>query len=103
FALARRLAGTRICVNCLHPGVVASNLLPGWLRLIKPLLSRRILDVEDGARTTLHLALAEGAGAVTGRYFDERQQVACAAKLAHDLRLQETLWRKSSLWSGVAP
>ncbi|HYC10110.1 MAG TPA: SDR family oxidoreductase [Steroidobacteraceae bacterium] len=103
FALARRLAGTRICVNCLHPGVVASNLLPRWLRLIKPLLSRRILDVEDGARTTLHLALAEGAGAVTGRYFDERQQAASAAQLAHDVRLQETLWRKSSLWSGVAP
>ena len=103
FALARRLSGTRICVNCLHPGVVASNLLPRWLRLIKPLLSRRILNVEDGARTTLHLALAAGAGAVTGRYFDEWQQVACAAKLAHDVPLQETLWRKSSMWSAVAP
>jgi retinol dehydrogenase 12 len=103
FALARRLSGTRICVNCLHPGVVASNLLPRWLRLIKPLLSRRILNVEDGARTTLHLALAAGAGAVTGRYFDERQQIARAAKLAHDVALQEALWRKSSLWSGVAP
>src|ERR1700685_3175470 len=28
FALARRYSGTRVCVNCLHPGVVATNLLP---------------------------------------------------------------------------
>jgi NAD(P)-dependent dehydrogenase (short-subunit alcohol dehydrogenase family) len=102
FALARRLAGTGVCVNCLHPGVVATNLLPRWLRLIKPLLSPEILNVEDGARTTLHLALAAGVRGVTGRYFDERQQTACAAALANDVQLQETLWSKSSLWSGVA-
>ena len=49
--------GTSICVNCLHPGVVATNLLPRWLRLIKPLLSPVILDDERGARTTLLWAL----------------------------------------------
>ncbi len=32
-ALARQLAGSGITVNCLHPGVVATNLLPGWLNL----------------------------------------------------------------------
>ncbi len=46
-----------ICVNCLHPGVVATNLLPRWLRVVKPLLSRVIFDAERGARTTLYLAL----------------------------------------------
>jgi retinol dehydrogenase 12 len=102
FALARRLAATRIRVNCLHPGVVASNLLPRWLRLIKPLLSRTILDVEDGARTTLHLALAAGAGEVSGRYFDEHQHPVQASALANDVQLQETLWNMSSVWSGVA-
>jgi NAD(P)-dependent dehydrogenase (short-subunit alcohol dehydrogenase family) len=101
FALARRLAGTRICVNCLHPGIVATNLLPPWLRLIKPLLSPGIVDAERGARTTLHLALADSVAGVTGRYFDEHQQPAASAPLAHDLQLQETLWRMSSLWTGV--
>lgn len=50
FALARRLAGTGISVNCLHPGVVATNLLPRWLRVIKPLITRGIFDAERGAR-----------------------------------------------------
>ena len=103
FALARRLAGTGICVNCLHPGVVATNLLPRWLRLIKPLLSPEILNVEDGARTTLYLALSDAVGGVTGRYFDERQQAAPAATLANDVQLQETLWNKSSLWVAAMP
>jgi NAD(P)-dependent dehydrogenase (short-subunit alcohol dehydrogenase family) len=102
FALARRLAGTRICVNCLHPGVVATNLLPQWLRLIKPLLSR-VIDVERGARTTLYLALADGVAGVSGRYFDEHQQPVPASSLANDVTLQESLWRMSSVWAGVCP
>jgi len=102
FALARRLAGTRICVNCLHPGVVATNLLPRWLRLIKPFLSS-VVDVERGARTTLHLALAESVAGQTGGYFDEYQRPAPAAALANDVKLQESLWRMSCLWAGVCP
>jgi NAD(P)-dependent dehydrogenase (short-subunit alcohol dehydrogenase family) len=102
FALARRLAGTRICVNCLHPGVVATNLLPRWLRLIKPLLSS-VVDVERGACTTLFLALEDSVAGVTGRYFDEHQRAAPASTLANDVTLQESLWRMSALWTGVCP
>ena len=101
FALARRLATTRICVNCLHPGVVASHLLPAWLRIIKPLLSPVMLDVEAGARTTLHLALADSAAGVTGRYYDEYQNPQAASLLANDVQLQQLLWSKSCLWTGV--
>jgi retinol dehydrogenase 14 len=100
FALARRLSGTRIRANCLHPGVVATNLLPWWLRLVKPLFSE-VVGVERGARTTLHLALAESVGGLTGCYVDEHQQVAVASPLAADVQLQESLWRTSSLWTGA--
>jgi NAD(P)-dependent dehydrogenase (short-subunit alcohol dehydrogenase family) len=100
FALARRLSATRIRANCLHPGVVATNLLPRWLRLVKPLLSE-VVGVEHGARTTLHLALAESVAGMSGCYFDERQNVALASPLAADVQLQESLWRLSSLWTGA--
>lgn len=100
FALARRLSDTRICVNCLHPGVVATNLLPRWLRLLKPLLSE-VVDAERGARTTLHLALSAGVAGVTGRYFDEHQNPALASPLAADVELQESLWRASAHWTGA--
>jgi NAD(P)-dependent dehydrogenase (short-subunit alcohol dehydrogenase family) len=38
FALARRLVSTGVTANCLHPGVVATNLLPRWLQIIKPFM-----------------------------------------------------------------
>lgn len=101
FALARHLSGTRICANCLHPGVVATNLLPRWLRVVKPLISRVIFNPERGARTTLHLALSAEAAGISGRYFDENQMPQPAAPLANDVQLQESLWKMSAQWVGV--
>jgi NAD(P)-dependent dehydrogenase (short-subunit alcohol dehydrogenase family) len=103
FALARRLAGAGVSVNCLHPGVIASNLLPRWLRLVKPLISRPVFNVERGARTTLFLALAPEVAGRTGLYFDEYQVPRCASALARDIPLQESLWQASSRWVGLAP
>jgi retinol dehydrogenase 12 len=103
FALARRYSGTRVCVNCLHPGVVATNLLPAWLRAVKPLISRVIFDPERGARTSLYLALSNEVAGISGRYFDENQLPQPAATLANDLQLQESLWQASARWVGVAP
>jgi retinol dehydrogenase-12 len=103
FALARRYAGTRVCINCLHPGVVATNLLPVWLRVVKPLISRVMFDAERGARTSLYLALSDEVAGISGRYFDENQLPQPAATLANDLQLQESLWQASARWVGVAP
>jgi NAD(P)-dependent dehydrogenase (short-subunit alcohol dehydrogenase family) len=101
FALARRLAATGITVNCLHPGVVATHLLPGWLNLIRPLIRRSILTPEQGARTSLYLALDERAGALQGQYLDEQQQVRQAAAAAYDRLLQEQLLARSARWTGL--
>jgi retinol dehydrogenase-12 len=101
FALARRMAGTDISVNCLHPGVVATNLLPPWLRVVKPLITRGMFDSERGARTTIHLALEPSLAGVTGRYFDEYQLPQTAAPLANDIEQQESLWKMSAQWTGA--
>lgn len=103
FALARRMAGTGISVNCLHPGVVATNLLPRWLRVIKPLFTRVVFDPERGAGTTIHLALDHSVAGVTGRYFDEYQLPRAASALASDIELQESLWKTSVVWTGAPP
>ncbi len=102
FALARRLAGSRITVNCLHPGIVATNLLPQWLRPVQRMLNRVIFDPARGARTTLHLALAEEMALTSGRYFDEHQRIQPASPLANDATLQEALWTMSERWTGLA-
>jgi NAD(P)-dependent dehydrogenase (short-subunit alcohol dehydrogenase family) len=101
FALARRMAGTGISVNCLHPGVVATNLLPRWLRVVKPLITRSMFDAERGARTSIYLALDPSVAGITGRYFDEYQLPRDASPLASDVVLQESLWQLSVQWTGA--
>jgi NAD(P)-dependent dehydrogenase (short-subunit alcohol dehydrogenase family) len=101
FALSRRLEGTGVTANCLHPGVVATNLLPRWLKLIKPLLSRVMFDADRGSQTTLYLALSDEAQGVSGRYFDEHHRDVTASRIANDVALQESLWEASERWTGL--
>ena len=102
-ALARRLGGYDVTVNCLHPGVVATNLLPGWLRALYRLTGRPMIDAERGARTSLYLALSAEVAAVSGRYFNEDQREQRPSALARDLQQQERLWEASEQWTGLSP
>ena len=100
FALARRLAGSDVTANCLHPGVIASHLLPRWVQFFQRYLRGQMLDEERGARTTLYLAL-EAQLAGNGHYFDENARPQTASLLARDTALQEALWQRSLQWVGL--
>jgi hypothetical protein len=84
--------------NCLHPGVIRSNLLPGWVRVLKPLVSRGMIDVEAGAVASLRLATDPALAGVSGVYFDEVGRPCKASSMAHDIGLQEALWAASERW-----
>ena len=101
FALARRLEGKGITANCLHPGVVATNLLPRWLRAIRPILRPDLIDEERGAKTTLHLAMSDAVAGVSGKYFDEHQVAKTASPAANGVALQDALWDVSERWTGL--
>ena len=102
FALARRMAGTGVRVNCLHPGVVSTHLLPAWLRLVKPIISPEIIDAVAGARTTMYLALSDAGAELHGTYLDEHPAVVPASALAQDEALQEALWAASMRWGIIS-
>ncbi len=102
FALARRLEGSGVTANCLHPGVVATHLLPRWLQTLKPWFSRQMLDEERGARTTLHLALSDKVAGANGLYFDEHQHAQQASATARDVAVQEALWAASVRFTAPA-
>lgn len=86
-ALAKRLAGTSVTANCLHPGVIATKLLhagfgPGGA------------PPEQGASTPAYLASADEVAGVSGAYFiDYRPQK--PSRAARDEKLAEALWQKS--------
>lgn len=95
--LARRLEGTGVTANALHPGVIASdfgegNGLYGWF--MRRFFRMRGITVEAGAMTSIHLATAPELERVSGGYFVHRRPATCSAA-ARDADAAARLWRLS--------
>jgi retinol dehydrogenase 12 len=98
--LGRRLDGTGVTTYSLHPGAVATDV---WRRIpwpIRPLMTRRMLSPEDGAKTTLYCATAPELAAETGRYYDRCTSVEPSTAVTPELAAE--LWRRSADWVGTA-
>lgn len=97
YELARRLEGTGVTANCLHPGVIASEFglrtrgpVRWFFSLARPFLS----TPADGARTTLHVACAPELDGVSGKYFAE-QKIEASSAASMDRASAEKLWEIS--------
>jgi retinol dehydrogenase 12 len=69
--LGRRLEGTEVTAYSLHPGVVASQI---WRRVpwpVRQIVTRRMLTIEQGARTSLYCATSPEVAGETGLYYDK--------------------------------
>ncbi|WP_437876751.1 SDR family oxidoreductase [Sorangium sp. So ce513] len=91
-ALSRRLAGTGVTVNAVHPGVVATELTRDYPKLFMKLSQLFLLTPEQGAACSLHVATAPELDGVTGEYF-EKSRIKPAAAAALDEAAQERLWK----------
>lgn len=90
FELARRLVGTAVTANCLHPGVVDTNLGRDYSGLPRT-VSRGGLSWAEGAQTSLYLATAPEVAGVTGRYFRDEAETR-PSSTAQDETLARRLW-----------
>jgi retinol dehydrogenase 14 len=103
--LARRLAGTGVTSNSLHPGAVATNIWSGaplWAKPLIAILFRPFfISPQKGARTIVHLAASPDLEGVTGKYFEHGQAVA-PSPLAQDEALAKRLWDVSAGLVGLA-
>ena len=99
YELARRLAGTVVTANVLHPGVVSTAFGaedPAWVqRLLVPVLRPVMKSPAKGAATTIHLASAPGLVKVTGGYFVNSKPKR-SAKHSYDEAVAARLWRASA-------
>ncbi len=101
-ALARRLEGTGVTANAVHPGVVATDLARDYPQPLIKLLNLVLLTPEKGARPSLYLATAPELAATTGAYFD-KQRPRPASAHAVDRAAQDRLWTLSERLVGVTP
>lgn len=97
YELARKLRGTGVTVNCVHPGLVNSN----WGRSSAGALSVALkfagpfsISPEKGADTTIYLASSPEVADVTGKYFTKRKEVT-SSKESYDEAESQRLWQVS--------
>ncbi|HXX71943.1 MAG TPA: SDR family oxidoreductase [Candidatus Acidoferrum sp.] len=73
FELARRLETSGVTANCLHPGVVRTNIggtSPGLLfKIIVAAIRPFMLDPKQGAEGSVYLASSPAVSQVSGKYF----------------------------------
>jgi NAD(P)-dependent dehydrogenase (short-subunit alcohol dehydrogenase family) len=105
YELARRLQGTNVTANCLHPGFVASRfgnntggifrLMIGWAKLVAA------ISEDNGAKTSVFLASSPDVQGVSGKYFDKCAAVPSSA-VSNDADIARALWRESERLTGIA-
>jgi NAD(P)-dependent dehydrogenase (short-subunit alcohol dehydrogenase family) len=103
--LARRLTGSGVTVNCIHPGSVATRLGQqngAVARLLARALSLFFVTAAQGADTAIWLAAAPELEGVTGRHFYRRREQAVAPH-ARDAGLAARLYEESAKLVGLAP
>lgn len=97
YELARRLKGTNVTANCLHPGLVNT----GWgrssrgifkigMKLVTPFM----LSPEEGAKTSIYLASSPEVEGITGKYFIKCKP-AESAPASYDADAAKKLWEVS--------
>jgi NAD(P)-dependent dehydrogenase (short-subunit alcohol dehydrogenase family) len=98
YELARRLQGSGVTANCLHPGVVGTNLGSGVsgvfgfvVRAMTPLMK----SPEKGAETSIYLASSPEVEASSGGYFAKKAQ-ARSSDVSYDERIARRLWEVSA-------
>jgi NAD(P)-dependent dehydrogenase (short-subunit alcohol dehydrogenase family) len=102
YELSRRLEGTGVTANCLHPGTVATNISKGSLGPFAFLgkISRLFLiSPEEGAETPVYLATSPEVEGVTGRYFERKREKRSSVG-SYDRALAERLWNESERLTG---
>lgn len=94
FALARRLAGTGVTANALHPGTINTKMLQkAWGMMGRP--------VQAGAATPVYLACSPEVAEVTGEYFVDNK-ISRPSEQSRDITLQEQFWQISAKMVGSA-
>jgi NAD(P)-dependent dehydrogenase (short-subunit alcohol dehydrogenase family) len=95
--LARRIRGSGVTANCLHPGVVRTGFGrkgPALVRVGMRIIGLLLLSPKKGAETALWLAASPAVEGASGGYYEKRR-LTKPSRAARDPEAAKRLWRLS--------
>lgn len=100
--LSRRLYDTGVTANCVHPGMVATEIWRGsdWLSRLARLFTWFYKSPEEGAESVIYLAASREVEGRTGHYYYEKEPVNPSPE-AYDEKAAARLWRLSLEMTGL--
>ncbi|MBX2819851.1 MAG: hypothetical protein KTR29_09225 [Rhodothermaceae bacterium] len=104
YELARKLEGTGVTTNALHPGVVATNIANNGLSLFSfffKLFSPFFKNPKSGAATSLYLATSPDVAGITGKYFADSKEKG-SSSISYDRAAAKKLWDISCTLTGIS-
>lgn len=97
--LAKRLEGTRVTANAVHPGIVRTQMMlrsPGLLRLASYIALPFSVSPQRGAETSVFLASSPAAKQITGEYFVNSKPAKYKTQFSTD-EVRQALWNMSEV------
>lgn len=91
YELARRLKGTTITANCLHPGSVNTNIFINYPFPFNVLMQTNkyfFKTPEEGSQTTNYVAVSPDLNGISGRYFNDCKEK-LSSKTSHNIEYQK--------------
>jgi NAD(P)-dependent dehydrogenase (short-subunit alcohol dehydrogenase family) len=105
YELSRRLEGSGVTVNALHPGHVATGMWTMNIPALRPVINwfagKFALTPDEGADNSIFLASSPDVEGVTGLYFVKREP-AESSPLSYDEGIAAQLWETSARLTGLS-
>lgn len=100
YQLAKILKDENITVNCVHPGVVQTDVFREFPKWVNWMLGLFISKPEDGAKPSIYLASSDEVKNISGKYFS-KMKVKVTTEVTHDENVRQYVWDYASKLTGL--
>jgi NAD(P)-dependent dehydrogenase (short-subunit alcohol dehydrogenase family) len=100
YELSRKLEGTKVTANAVHPGVVATNLGRDQSKFSQWFAKKFFKSPEEGAQTSIYLASSSEVEGITGKYFTNKESRESSIE-SYNKENAERLWKICEEMTGL--
>jgi NAD(P)-dependent dehydrogenase (short-subunit alcohol dehydrogenase family) len=98
--LSTMLAGRHVSVNCLHPGIVTTDIFKNMDKIGVVMMKPFMIKPDKGAQTSVYLATSDQVSNISGKYFS-RKKIVNSSSTSMDREIAKKLWELSANYVGL--